>query len=123
LKKGKTVLLSKLHPMRINGGEEVNFHAFVTLALDGIEWSASRFSHFTSRERTLGIHWKGGRVSPRGGLYVVAKRKESGVRHCYYCCYCCVFRKEPILFRLQTLFISKNSVLWMFIAPCSILNL
>jgi len=35
------------------------------LALDGSEWSASRF---TPKERAPGTHWIGGWVSPRTGL-------------------------------------------------------
>jgi hypothetical protein len=47
----------------------------LTSALDGGEWSASRPSRFTSRERTPGTLWIGGWVGPRAVLDVVVKRK------------------------------------------------
>jgi len=47
---------------------EVQFHAFLTLALDKGEWSASSPSRFTPRERAPGTHWIGGWVrSGHGG--------------------------------------------------------
>jgi hypothetical protein len=48
---------------------------FLTLALDGGEWSASHPSHFTPRETAPGTHWIGGWVGPRAGLDAVVKRK------------------------------------------------
>jgi hypothetical protein len=47
----------------------------LTSALDGGEWSASRFSRFTPRERDPGTHWLGGWVGPRAVLDSVVKRK------------------------------------------------
>jgi hypothetical protein len=44
-------------------------------ALDGGEWSTSRPSRFTARERAPGTHWIGGWVGPRAGLDTVVKRK------------------------------------------------
>jgi len=41
---------------------EVYIHAFLTLALDGGGWLASRPGHFTP-----GTHWIGGWVEPRTG--------------------------------------------------------
>jgi hypothetical protein len=41
---------------------------FLTLALDGGEWSASRLCRFTTRESSPGTHWIGGSVGPRAGL-------------------------------------------------------
>jgi hypothetical protein len=43
--------------------------------IDGGEWSASRFSRFTPRERASGDHWIGGCVGPRAGLDAVVKKK------------------------------------------------
>jgi hypothetical protein len=43
----------------------------LTSALDGSEWSASRPSRFTPRERTRGTHWIGCWVGPRAGLETV----------------------------------------------------
>jgi hypothetical protein len=50
---------------------------FLTLALDGGEWSASHPGRFTSGERTPGTRWTGGCVDPRAGLDTVEKRKIS----------------------------------------------
>jgi hypothetical protein len=50
---------------------------FLTSALSGGEWSASRFSRFTPEERALGNHWIGNRVETRGGLKAAEKRKIS----------------------------------------------
>jgi hypothetical protein len=56
-------------------GVEIYLHAFLTSALDGGEWSASRPGRFTRRERAPGTHWKGGWMGPRTGLDAVVKRK------------------------------------------------
>jgi hypothetical protein len=48
---------------------------FLTSALDGGEWSASRPGRFTPRERAPGTAWIGGWVGPRAVLYAVVKRK------------------------------------------------
>jgi hypothetical protein len=48
---------------------------FLTLALDGGEWSASRPGRFTPRERAPCTHWVGGWVGPRAILDAVVKRK------------------------------------------------
>jgi len=46
-------------------------HTFLTSALDGGKWSASRLS---SGERAIGNHWVGSWVGPRAGLDAVANR-------------------------------------------------
>jgi hypothetical protein len=56
-------------------GVEVQLHAFLTSALQGGKWSASRPGRFTSREIAAGIHWIGGWVGPRAGLDAVVNRK------------------------------------------------
>jgi hypothetical protein len=48
---------------------------FLTLALDGSEWSASCPVCFTVGERALDTHWIGGWVGLRVGLGTVEKRK------------------------------------------------
>jgi hypothetical protein len=50
--------ITKYHAMKIflEGGVEVYLHAFLTSALDGGEWSDSRPSRFTSRERSPPPH-------------------------------------------------------------------
>jgi hypothetical protein len=48
---------------------------FLTSALGGGEWSASRSCRFTPGERASGTHWLGGWVGPRAGLDNVEKRK------------------------------------------------
>jgi hypothetical protein len=54
---------------------EVYLHAFLTSALHGGEWSASRPGHFTPRETARGTHWIGGCVDLRAVLDTVVKRK------------------------------------------------
>jgi hypothetical protein len=53
--------------MKTYGGVNVQFHAFLTSALDVGEWPSSRPGHFTPEERVPGTHWTGGNA--------VAKRK------------------------------------------------
>jgi hypothetical protein len=47
----------------------------LTSALEGGEWSASRPSRFTPRERAPGAHWIGGFVGSRAVQNAVVKRK------------------------------------------------
>jgi hypothetical protein len=47
---------------------------FLTSALDGGEWSASRYDPFTPGERAHDIYRTGGWVGPRPGLDPVKKR-------------------------------------------------
>jgi hypothetical protein len=49
--------------MKTYGGVDVWIHIFLTSALVGCEWSASRPCPFTP-----GIHFIGGWVDPRAGL-------------------------------------------------------
>jgi hypothetical protein len=49
--------------------------AYLTSALDGGEWSASRPGHFTPRERAPGTRWIGGWVGPRAVMDAVVRRK------------------------------------------------
>jgi hypothetical protein len=53
----------------------VQLHVFLTSALDGGEWSASRPGRFTPREGAPVTHWIGGWVGPRAVLDAVVKRK------------------------------------------------
>jgi len=46
-----------LAPFHAYWGVEVELHAFLTSALDGDAWSASRHGCFIPRERTPSIHW------------------------------------------------------------------
>jgi hypothetical protein len=54
---------------------DVYIQIFVTSALAGGEWSASRPGRFIPGERVPGIHWIGGWVDTRTGLDDVEKRK------------------------------------------------
>jgi hypothetical protein len=54
--------------------------SFLTSALDGSEWSASRPCRFTPEEEASGTHWIGGSVGPRFGLDAVEMRKSCNVR-------------------------------------------
>jgi hypothetical protein len=67
--------LTKHHAMKAYGGVDVYRHAFLTSALDGGEWSASRLGRFTPRERAHGTHWVGGWVGPKTVLDAMVKRK------------------------------------------------
>jgi hypothetical protein len=61
--------------MKTYGGVDVQIHIFLTSALAGGVWSASRPGRFTAEERAPGTHWTGGWVDPRAGLNDVVKRK------------------------------------------------
>jgi hypothetical protein len=61
--------------MKTYGGLDVYSHAFLTSALVGGEWSATRPGHFTPGERVPGTHWIGGWVGLRAGLDDVETRK------------------------------------------------
>jgi hypothetical protein len=52
-------------------------HILLTLAVAGGEWSVSRLSWLTPRERNTGTHWKRDWVDPRA-LYPIQKDG-----HCY----------------------------------------
>jgi hypothetical protein len=56
-------------------GEWMWIHIFLTSALAGRKWSASRPGRFTAGERHPSTHWIGGWVDPRAGLEDVEKRK------------------------------------------------
>jgi hypothetical protein len=49
--------------------------SFLTSALVGSEWSASRLGRFAPGEIAPGTHWIGGWMGPRIGLEAVQKRK------------------------------------------------
>jgi hypothetical protein len=53
----------------------VYIHIFMTSALVGGEWSASRPCRFTPEERAPGTHWIGGWVDSRAGLDDMEKRQ------------------------------------------------
>jgi hypothetical protein len=60
--------------MKKYGGVNVWIHIFLTSALVGDEWSASRPCRFTPGERARGTHWIGGWVDRKAGLDDVEKR-------------------------------------------------
>jgi hypothetical protein len=64
-------------PWRRIGGVGVYLHAFLTSALDGGEWLASRPGRFTRSVKASSVHWIRGWVGPRAGLDVVEERKIS----------------------------------------------
>jgi hypothetical protein len=61
--------------MKTYGGVDVKIHVFLTLALVGGEWSASRPNRFAPVERAPGTHWIGCWGDPRVGLDDAEKRK------------------------------------------------
>jgi hypothetical protein len=54
--------------MKAYGGVDVKIHVFLTSAVVGEEWSASRPGRFTTEKGAPGTHWIGGWVDPRAGL-------------------------------------------------------
>jgi hypothetical protein len=73
-----SLCLIKHHGMKTYGGGGVA-PPFLTSALDGSEWSASRPCRFTPGERAPGTHWIGCWVGLSPGLDAVEKRK---ILHC-----------------------------------------
>jgi hypothetical protein len=65
----------KYYAMKAYGEVDVLIHIFLTSALVGGEWSASRLGSCTPGERAPGIHWIGGWVDPRAGLDDLERRK------------------------------------------------
>jgi hypothetical protein len=61
--------------MKAYGEVDVQIHIFLTSALVGGEWWASRSGRSTRGEKAHGTHWIGGWVGPRAGLDNVEKRK------------------------------------------------
>jgi hypothetical protein len=61
--------------MNTYGGMDVQIHAFLTSALVGSEWPASRPGRFVFGERATGTHCTGGWVGLRAGLDDVERRK------------------------------------------------
>jgi len=65
-----SLCLTKHHAMKMQWGVEVQLHAFLSSAIDGGEWSASRPGRFTPRKSPWYPldRWLGG---PRAGLDAV----------------------------------------------------
>jgi hypothetical protein len=61
--------------MKAYVGVDVYIHIFLTSALVGGEWSASRSGRFTPEESVPGAHWIEGWVGPRAGLDDMEERK------------------------------------------------
>jgi hypothetical protein len=61
--------------MKAYGVLDLQIHIFVTSALVGSEWSASRPSRITPGERISVTNWIWGWVGPRTGLHDVENRK------------------------------------------------
>jgi hypothetical protein len=61
--------------MKAYGGVDIEIRIFLTSALAGGEWSASRPCRFTPGEIDASTHWIGDWVGPRAGLNDVEKRK------------------------------------------------
>jgi hypothetical protein len=61
--------------MKTYGGMDVEIYVFLTSALVGGEWSASRPGHFNPRGNISGTQWIGSWVGPRAGLDDVDERE------------------------------------------------
>jgi hypothetical protein len=66
--------------MKAYGEVEIWIHIFLTSALAGGEWSASRPGRFTPGKRDHGTHWTGGWVDPRAGLDDVESYSDPSVK-------------------------------------------
>jgi hypothetical protein len=60
--------------MKAYGGVDVQIHIFLTSALVGGEWSASRPGRYNPGKRAPGTHWIGGWVEPKAGLNNVNRK-------------------------------------------------
>jgi hypothetical protein len=77
----------KHYTMKIYGRVDSLIHVFLTSALDGDEWSASRPDPFTSVERAHRTHWIGRWVGPKATLDNVKKKnvdKEVNKQYIHY---------------------------------------
>jgi hypothetical protein len=63
--------------MKAYGGVGVKHQAFLTLALDGGEWSSSHPRHFTPTENAPGIHWIRKLDGPQGWSGHSGEKKNS----------------------------------------------
>jgi hypothetical protein len=61
--------------MKTYGGGDVKIHVFLTSALVGGEWLASRLGPFSPMESSAGTHCLGKWPGPKAGLDDVEKRK------------------------------------------------
>jgi hypothetical protein len=75
-----SLCLTKHHTMKTYGGAEAQLHAFLTLELDGDEWSVSCTGCFTPKERVPGTQWTGDQAGARAGLMWWKREKKS--LHC-----------------------------------------
>jgi hypothetical protein len=62
--------------MKAYGGVDVEIHLFLSSAVGGGEWSASRPGSLTPGERAPDNFWIGGRVGPRLGLEDLNRTKN-----------------------------------------------
>jgi hypothetical protein len=67
------VCLTKHYPMKAYGRVGAQIHVFLTSALVGGEWSASRHCRFIPREKAPGNLWIGSWLGPTAGLDDMAK--------------------------------------------------
>jgi hypothetical protein len=54
--------------MKVHGGVHVQIHVWLTSALVGSEWLASRRGRFTPGAKVPGTHWIAGWVDTRASL-------------------------------------------------------
>jgi hypothetical protein len=90
------------------------------------EWSASRPSHFTRKERSTGTHWIGGWVGPRAVLDAVVKRKipsPSLSIHLYLCFIFVRFGEWPTKEQNSVNSVRIHQPLWHFYANSNPMNI
>jgi hypothetical protein len=67
--------LTKHYAMKASGRVDLWIHVFLSSALVGGEWSASRPCHLIPGERAPGTHWTGAWVGPTAGVEDMDKWK------------------------------------------------
>jgi hypothetical protein len=92
--------------MKMYGGVDVQINIFLTSALVGCEWPASRPGRLTPGEGNHGTHWIGGWVGPRTGLDDVRKRKLPGLN--YAITWAQIKKRCPLFRSRNCLFYNRN---------------
>jgi len=65
----------------VYGGVELQIYAFLSLAVNGGEWSASCPCYITCGVSAPITHWKGSLMDARTGLDAMGKRPVLGISH------------------------------------------
>jgi hypothetical protein len=80
-------ILMRYYAMRMNGGVEVQHHAFLNSALDEVSGQLHVSTALPPAIKALGIHRIGGCVGPRAGLDATDIRQECWLLHIDILCH------------------------------------